>query len=463
MAVSSPTGRGKYIRYLFSLGDLAIINLLFLAVTIFFPEIKSDSYSQRELWLLINLSCLPVYILVPYSPHELRAIRMDYVLRTSILSVCVHALFLISMMALMGITTVSGKALLSYYSLMFAALSVFRLTASVMLKQYRRRGYNFLRVVIIGSGPTASRLNEALTSDAGYGYKLLGVFDNNCDPSFSGGKVRSIDGLEDFIVDNRIDQIFFTLSGHNEVLSKVVRIANDHAADFYYVPQLPRTLSRSFEYHNIGSVPVLSIRRNPLKNVFNSCLKRTFDIMASSVFLVFFPLVYIPVAAGIKMSSPGPVFFRQLRTGYRGKPFTCIKFRTMRLNADCDSRPATENDPRKTRFGDFLRRMSLDELPQFINVWKGEMSIVGPRPHMLSQTELYSHLVERFMARHTIKPGITGWAQVNGLRGSTDELWKMEQRVEHDIWYIENWTFLLDLKIIARTVYNALAGDKNAY
>ena len=123
----------------------------------------------------------------------------------------------------------------------------------------------------------------------------------------------------------------------------------------------------------------------------------------------------------------------------------------------------TENDPRKTPFGDFLRRTSLDELPQFINVWKGDMSIVGPRPHMLSQTELYSHLVERFMARHTIKPGITGWAQVNGFRGSTDELWKMERRVEHDIWYIENWTFLLDLKIMVRTVINAIVGDKNAY
>lgn len=463
MAITSPSGRGKYIRYLFSLGDLAIINLVFLALTFCFPGIRSDSSVLRELWLLVNLSCLPVYILVPYSPHELRAIRMDYVFRTTILSVGVHALFFISMTSLLGVDVISAGQLLVYYFLIFVTMSAFRLAGSAMLKQYRRKGYNFLRVVIIGSGPTALRLKGALEGDAGYGYKLLGIFDDDTSSLISGCKVLPVDRLEPFISENRIDQIFFTLSGHNDVLSTVVRIADNNAVDFYYVPQLPRTLSRSFEYHSIGAVPVLSIRRNPLKNALNSGIKRVFDIVVSSAFLIVYPLVYVPVAIGIKMSSPGPVYFRQLRTGYRGKSFTCLKFRTMRLNADCDSRPATENDPRKTPFGDFLRRTSLDELPQFINVWKGDMSIVGPRPHMLSQTELYSHLVERFMARHTIKPGITGWAQVNGFRGSTDELWKMERRVEHDIWYIENWTFLLDLKIMVRTVINAIVGDKNAY
>ena len=135
----------------------------------------------------------------------------------------------------------------------------------------------------------------------------------------------------------------------------------------------------------------------------------------------------------------------------------------MRVNVDSDRAQATKDDPRKTRLGDFLRRTSLDELPQFINVWKGDMSIVGPRPHMLKHTEEYSHLIDRYMVRHLVKPGITGWAQVNGYRGITDELWKMEKRVEYDVWYIENWNFLLDLRIIVRTAMNMLRPDKNAF
>ena len=153
----------------------------------------------------------------------------------------------------------------------------------------------------------------------------------------------------------------------------------------------------------------------------------------------------------------------QKRTGYRGQAFDCYKFRTMRINADSDTLQATKGDPRVTKFGNFLRRSSIDELPQFYNVWLGEMSIVGPRPHMVAQTEMYSELIDKYMLRHTIKPGITGWAQVRGYRGQTEELWQMEKRVEYDVWYAENWTFFLDLKIIFRTVWNALKGEDNAY
>ena len=179
--------------------------------------------------------------------------------------------------------------------------------------------------------------------------------------------------------------------------------------------------------------------------------------------MLIYPLIYTIIAIGIKITSPGPVYFRQQRTGYKGKPFTCLKFRTMHVNREADTAQATANDPRKTRFGNFLRRTSLDELPQFINVIRGEMSVVGPRPHMLKHTEEYSKLVDRYMVRHFVKPGITGWAQVNGYRGLTDELWKMEKRVQHDVWYIENWTFALDLRIIARTILNVFHGESNAF
>ena len=186
-------------------------------------------------------------------------------------------------------------------------------------------------------------------------------------------------------------------------------------------------------------------------------------VVCGVLLFLFLPLFAV-VAIVIKRKSPGPIFFRQKRTGMDGQDFRCLKFRSMHVNDQADTLQATENDPRKYPFGDFMRRTNIDELPQFINVFLGDMSVVGPRPHMLKHTEQYGALIGRYMVRHLAKPGITGWAQVNGLRGETRELRDMERRVRHDIRYVEHWTFGLDLRIIVKTVANMLFGDKgNAY
>lgn len=248
-----------------------------------------------------------------------------------------------------------------------------------------------------------------------------------------------------------------------DVMARMIKLADNNAIDFYLVPQFNKSIARKFELSAVGNIPILALRPNPLKNFANRLAKRTFDLVVSTIVLICSPIVLIPVAIGIKLSSPGPIFFRQKRTGYRGKEFWCYKFRTMRVNKDSDKLQATRNDPRKTRFGDFLRRSSIDELPQFFNVWRGDMSIVGPRPHMVKHTQDYSALIDKYMLRHTIKPGITGWAQVHGLRGQTEYLWQMEKRVEYDVWYAENWNMMLDFKIVFLTVYNAIKGEKNAF
>ena len=207
----------------------------------------------------------------------------------------------------------------------------------------------------------------------------------------------------------------------------------------------------------------MAVRPNPSLNPINKTIKRAFDIIVSLTVLIVSPIVFIPVAIAIKLSSAGPVFFKQKRTGYRGKEFDCYKFRTMNTSHETESQQATREDPRVTRVGRFLRHYSIDELPQFYNVLKGDMSIVGPRPHMVEHTSAYREIVEKYMVRHIVKPGITGWAQVRGYRGQTDELWMMEKRVECDVWYAENWNFMLDMKIILLTVINVFKGDKNAY
>lgn len=458
-----PVNRGRFIPFLFNVGNLAIVNLTFWFTIVLYPQITFDATSLRELWLCVNVAMLPSAFLEHLRRHESRAIRMENVMRSTLTASGLHLLTFLSLISFLRIIVVPTMAFVIFYATLTGATMLFSLCGNFALKAYRRRGYNFTKVIIIGTGPTAMRLYREMKEDPGFGYHVLGFFDDEVAPSFSGKYLGKIADLEKYATGADIRQIFYTLSGHSDSLLRVTKIADDNVAEFYYVPQIPHTLARGFQLHNIGSMPVLSIRANPLKSTVNRAIKRTFDLFVSGTFLLFYPLIYIPVAIGIKLSSPGPVYFKQERTGFRGRSFQCLKFRTMRVNATSDSAQATKDDPRKTKFGDFLRRTSIDELPQFINVWKGNMSIVGPRPHMLRHTEEYTRLVDRYMVRHAVKPGITGWAQVNGYRGITDELWKMERRVECDVWYIENWTLLLDIKIMCRTVINAVQGDKNAF
>ena len=202
---------------------------------------------------------------------------------------------------------------------------------------------------------------------------------------------------------------------------------------------------------------------DPLQLPTNQLIKRVFDIVFSGFFLLCtLPLLPV-IALIIKIQSPGPLLFKQLRTGMNGQNFVCYKFRSMHVNKDADRLQATKDDPRKFPFGNFMRKANIDELPQFWNVLKGDMSIVGPRPHMLAHTEQYSQLIDKYMVRHFVKPGVTGWAQVTGFRGETQELWQMEGRVKRDIWYIENWSIWLDIRIIWLTARQLFVHDKLAY
>ena len=211
----------------------------------------------------------------------------------------------------------------------------------------------------------------------------------------------------------------------------------------------------------VGNMPILNLRYEPLGKMENRMLKRMFDVVFSGFFSGYsFSLCLSHSGKYYKVDSPGPVFFKQMRTGLNGVDFVCYKFRSMKVNDEADSKQATADDPRKTRFGNFLRRSNIDELPQFINVFRGDMSIVGPRPHMLAHTETYARLIDKYMVRHFIKPGVTGWAQTHGFRGETRELSQMEERVKADIWYMEHWTMLLDIYIIYKTIANVVVGER---
>ena len=236
-----------------------------------------------------------------------------------------------------------------------------------------------------------------------------------------------------------------------------------HMVRFYYVPPSVERLGLSLRREFFEEMEVYTTYEIPLENPVNKLKKRIFDIVLSILVLLVVVLIFPIVALVTLIQSPGPIFFRQVRTGVNGKEFMCYKFRSMHVNKDADRVQATEHDPRKFPFGNFMRKYNIDELPQFWNVLVGDMSAVGPRPHMLMHTEFYSHHIGKYMVRHFVKPGITGWAQVTGFRGETKELWQMKGRVKRDIWYIENWSIWLDVRIVWMTIKGFFVHDENAY
>ncbi len=456
---------GQFVRWIFSIVDMLVVNLTFISVTLWQGDQNgAETLLTRPIWLSLNVAML-VCIYFYNNVHERRVYYAEKVVGQAIKLVLTHAGLFVSLISFLG-PDVSWRVLLKFYLIFFLALATWWVVSRQLVKLYRNHGFNFKRVIVIGGGTVGVRLINEMLGDQGYGYHIVGFFDNNPKArSVSAVYQGTLADVEQFVKTHQVDEMFCAVpdTENNQNVAQMIRIADNNAVDFYYVPQFGRTVTRQFELSSVGDVPILAVHPYPLKNPINRLIKQTFDLVVSTVVLILSPLVIIPVAIGIKLSSPGPVFFVQKRTGYRGQAFDCYKFRTMRVNADSDTLQASKDDPRVTRFGNFLRRTSIDELPQFFNVWRGDMSIVGPRPHMVAQTEMYSELIDKYMLRHTIKPGITGWAQVRGFRGQTEELWQMEKRVEYDVWYAENWTFLLDLKIIFRTIYNALRGEDNAY
>ena len=262
-----------------------------------------------------------------------------------------------------------------------------------------------------------------------------------------------------------VEEIYSTITPeqNNEIYDLMYQ-SEKECIKFKIVPNLSVFITRDVHIEYFGDLPILSLRSDPLDDVGNRIKKRVLDIIVSFLVIVFILSWLIPLLGLlIKLQSKGPIFFSQLRTGKNKKPFYCLKFRSMQSNNDADLKQATRNDSRVTPIGRFIRKTSLDEFPQFINVFKGEMSLVGPRPHMLKHTTDYSKLVDDYMVRQFLKPGITGWAQVNGYRGEITNPEQIKMRIIKDLWYLENWSLWLDIQILFLTVYQVFKGDKQAF
>jgi putative colanic acid biosysnthesis UDP-glucose lipid carrier transferase len=351
-----------------------------------------------------------------------------------------------------------------YYTFLLVILISIRTVIFKSLLSYLRdKGINVRNLVIIGSGDLGNNFFNLIKEHPDFGYNFVG-FVSTGNSDLNGKVIGTIPELNDIIARHRIDEAVVAINESSPVvLDEIIKICNRQAVKIHIIPDYFRFLSNKFRISMIGNYPVISVRTEPLEESGWRLIKRSFDLLFSLIITIFilswlFPLI----ALLIKLDSKGRIIFKQERVGEKNKRIKIYKFRTLRVNKDDKYVPVVDEDPRITRVGRFLRKSNIDELPQFINVIFGSMSVVGPRPHALSFNETYSEMFDEIKMRHNVKPGITGWAQIHGLRGDvTDPVEnkvRTVKRIKYDLWYIENWTFWLDIQIILITVWQMIKG-----
>ncbi|MEO6176629.1 MAG: undecaprenyl-phosphate glucose phosphotransferase [Flavobacterium circumlabens] len=459
----------RYFKILFVCLDILLLNLAInLSALARFGGLKELLLKEEKtIALLMNLIWIGL-LLHRNSYRMIRIERIESILKRTINKVVIHAALVAIFVVFLKYGDISRLRLLYFYLFFFLLIMISRYALMKLLKEIRAHGFNFKKIIIVGANDTGERMQKILAKDLTYGYRFLGFFDDKegIAPGFSGQLLGGFDRIESFIIEEKIDEMYVALHIDKiEVINKLTKICEQNMIRIKFIPDFQLyTKSSKVEVTFYGNTPVLMLRPEPLEFASNRLIKKVFDICFSlGVILLIFPWLLPIVALIIKVESRGPVFFKQERSGRDNRSFMCFKFRSMYVNDLAHDKQAGKGDSRITKFGAFIRKTSIDELPQFFNVFWGDMSVVGPRPHMVNLAKEYSELINNYLVRQYAKPGITGWAQVNGYRGETKELIDMENRVDYDIWYIENWSLLLDIKIIVRTIINIFKGEENAY
>jgi putative colanic acid biosynthesis UDP-glucose lipid carrier transferase len=356
----------------------------------------------------------------------------------------------------------SSKAILLFGLISFILITIFKIFLFYCLKKYRIiTGSNYRNAIIIGYSSETIKLKELFEARKDYGYRFFGYFSNKKTHPEVIGKLEDI---KTFVIENEIDEIYCSLNElSNEKLKDLVDFADEYKKAIKFIPDSKEIFSKNLRIDYYEMFPVLSLKKTILNEPSTKFFKRIFDIVFALIVIIGILSWLAPILAIlIKLESKGSIFFKQGRPGLNEKEFFCYKFRSMKQN-ETTEKEASKNDPRVTKIGKFMRKTSMDELPQFLNVLLGDMSVVGPRPHLWSQNKLYGSRIKKYMIRHYVKPGITGLAQVKGFRGEIENDEEMINRIKFDVFYIENWSLILDIKIIVQTVINIYVGEDKAY
>ena len=445
------------------LSDLLLLNCAFLISAVYSQswEILIDRYYM--FFLLIGLNVLWIvssnYINF-YDDFFSRNFPVQFtnIIKNSLLQLVITIIF---------IFLAKENLFTRYFIVYYFILLVFLITCRVIvfrkiLKYLRRKGKNVRDLIIIGEGEVAENFKAMILSNPDFGYSFKGIItgkDNN-------NSQKLLDNLKVAFADNKVDEAVIAISEESRhLLESIIKECDKNAIKVHIIPDYYNLVSKRFQLSTFGDFPIITARREPLNEVQWRFVKRVFDILFSLIVTILILSWLIPLIFIVSLIfDRGPVFFLQDRLGTKNEKFKCLKFRTMKHEKDKidEYKPVVENDPRITKVGKFLRKYNLDELPQFINVLLGDMSVVGPRPHAISYDDLYGKIVDEIRLRHNVKPGITGWAQIHGLRGDVvdeeENRKRTKQRIDYDIWYIENWSFWLDIQIILLTVWQMIVG-----
>jgi len=460
-----PGRYSRFLKYVHLIGDLLVVNLSFLGA--FF--IKFDSFTllgntpNLLLWSFYNVSWLILVALL--KPYKIgRSTRALDIIKNHATIITLHLLLLTAFFVvnLNQVYSYSRLHIMLTFGFSFAGILFWKFVLIFWIKIIRTKGYNHRKIVIVGYGDLAEDLKNFFNFHPEFGFNVLGFFDNKPKANKVIGNLKQ---LEEFALSNKVDQIYCCLPylKYDQVKS-IIDFADNNLLKVKLIADFRGFSYKGLELERYDHIPVINVTAVPLDVTKNKVLKRTFDITFSLTIILMIMSWLLPLLAlAIRINSRGPIFFLQRRTGKNNQDFWCYKLRTMYVNGEANSKQAEKNDPRVTAIGAFLRKLSLDELPQFFNVLLGDMSVVGPRPHMISHTQQYAPLIDKFMHRHIIKPGITGLAQAKGYRGETRNLILMKNRVKLDRFYINNWSLIFDLKIIYLTVSSLLKSNENAF
>ncbi|CAM4360303.1 putative colanic acid biosysnthesis UDP-glucose lipid carrier transferase [Pedobacter westerhofensis] len=453
-------------RIFFLLADLIALNVIFLFLLSRLEALPTADMKNYTILYMAGNAIWLVWSYVTATYIIYKNVKLKLITSRTLSSLLLFCLSVIIFAAV-----VNFKYDWFFITCLLFGFSTFILVSRLMLISYvlySRNSRFYTNVVIIGCNDISRSLIGMIYNN-NRNVRIQGYFDyppadfNQGDYPFLG----DIKDCLDFAVNNHISEIYCTLSPESSSeLYQMAEEAEKHFIRFRFVPDLRKFIDRKVHVDFIDHMPVLSLRSEPMEYQTAQIKKRVFDVIMSLAISVMLLSWLLPILAIIiKLDSPGPVFFTQKRSGKNNKEFSCLKLRSLKAHNNADGAVAqvTKNDNRTTRVGRFLRKSNLDELPQFLNVLMGQMSIVGSRPHMLKHTEDFSSMENEYMVRHLSKPGVTGWAQINGHRGEIKQPGQLRQRLEHDIWYIENWNIWLDIKIVMMTVYVTIKGDKNAY
>jgi len=490
--MTSNNQSNQMIKWAVVVADFILLNLILWILIEFTPFVEGWEPMGVKMFFAISNFAMAISEWWFSTIIHNRMVSAGDVLKRVVQLTVTQALTFYVFMKILDVWIPVGTKAFLFGSLLFVVILLSRVIERWYVKRIRQSGRNTRTVLLVGNDPELLTIYTKLKADPTLGYRISGYYANglmgdwthsteetnndslkenppsaseeNVSIEYLGSLEDLVKRLEGSVKMVNVDDMYVCLSRRDKhMIKKISRLCDQNMIRFFYVPVSVESIGLNLRREMIDDIEIYTTYENPLASPFNKMLKRAFDIVFSIAFLIPTAIIFPWIYFMIKRQSPGPILFKQERTGIDGKTFKCYKFRSMHVNKDADKLQATEHDPRKFPFGDFMRKANLDELPQFFNVLQGRMSIVGPRPHMLAHTEQYSQLIAKYMVRHYVKPGVTGWAQVTGFRGETKELWQMEERVKRDIWYIENWTIWLDFRIIWLTAKSIFIHDKNAY